>query len=327
MTAVARTARTGRKARRGRHGARPMRMVRVGVALALTGMAMAMPLLLPLLLPDTTTPATTADGTGPDTALLDKAKAYDRRLLSGGTDMVGETVDPFTTVDGQPAYETDTDYQNQLGRGDRMGTIRIPAISVDLPIGHGTSPHLLDTAAGHLYGTTLPTGDEGNSVLAAHRGLNTRLLFRRLGELRPGDLIWTSTAGADTAWKVTGTWKVDPGSRQEREAIAVTPGHSWLTLYTCDPPGLNTRRLIVRAERTDAPAPSGVDAWRADPWRMGVTIATLAAATVAVSAATVRALRRRHAHGRGRARRRHATTPPSPSTLTPLNPPRERNGT
>ena len=36
--------------------------------------------------------------------------------------MVGETSDPFTTVDCQPAYQSDTDYQSQLGKDDRMGT-------------------------------------------------------------------------------------------------------------------------------------------------------------------------------------------------------------
>lgn len=279
----------------------------------LAGMATVLLPLLPALAPTTGGTVDTAT-TRVDQATLDKAHAYDRKLLTeGGPALVGEMADPFATgTDGRPAYESDTDYQSQLGQGDMMARIRIPTISVDLPIGHGASPHLLDTAAGHLYGTTLPVGDEGNTVIAAHRGLDTRMLFRRAGELEPGDLIWTMAAGTTTAWKVTETWTVQPGSTEEKQATAVTGGHAWLTLYTCDPPGLNTRRLIVRAEKTTTAGtqspPDGWAAWWADPWKRMATITTGAGLTAGLTMWAIHRRHRKQARSRGLARRRHAPT-------------------
>lgn len=281
--------------------------------------------LLPALAPTTGGTAGTAT-TRVDQAALTRAHAYDRRLLTeGGPALVGEMADPFTTgTDGQPAYESDTDYQSQLGKGDTMARIRIPTISVDLPIGHGASPHLLDTSAGHLYGTTLPVGDEGNTVIAAHRGLDTRMLFRRAGELEPGDLIWTMAAGTTTAWKVTESWTVQPGSTEERAATAVTGGHAWLTLYTCDPPGLNTRRLIVRAEKTTTAdtqsPPDGWAAWWADPWKRMATITAGTATTAGATMWAIHRRRRKQARSRGLARRRHAPTRTARATATTDDP-------
>ena len=53
-----------------------------------------------------------------------------------------------------------------------MGYITIPRIGVELPIYHGTSDAVLQVAAGHLEGTSLPVGGEStHAVISAHRGL------------------------------------------------------------------------------------------------------------------------------------------------------------
>lgn len=186
---------------------------------------------------------------GEDTAMLARAARYDARLLrDGGSTAVGEAADPFSGTDA-PAWRSDGDYLGQLGAGDAMARIRMPSIGVDLPIGHGTSAGTLEQGAGHIHGTTLPVGDPGNSVVAAHRGLDVRLLFYRVGELEKGDMIYTDAGGRTVAWQVDRLWTVDPGSKAERRALRGDGAHTLLTLYTCDPPGLNTRRLIVRAHR------------------------------------------------------------------------------
>jgi sortase A len=183
-----------------------------------------------------------------DTDMFDRASAYDNRLLQDPTIATGEAPDPFTDSP-QPAYESDTDYQSQLGMGDSMASIRIPKIGVDLNIGHGTGAGTLTHGAGHVYGTTLPVGDPGNSVIAAHRGLGVSLLFYRLGELGVGDMVYTQAGARSVAWRVVRILRVDPGSMQEHEALQADASHTLLTLYTCDPPGLNTRRLLVVCER------------------------------------------------------------------------------
>ena len=53
-----------------------------------------------------------------------------------------------------------------------MGYITIEKIGVELPIYHGTSDGVLQIAAGHLEGTSLPVGGEStHAVISAHRGL------------------------------------------------------------------------------------------------------------------------------------------------------------
>lgn len=76
-----------------------------------------------------------------------------------------------------------------------------------------------------------------------------RLLFYRVGEPGRDDMIYTDAGGRTVAWRVDRRYTVDPGSKAEWRALEADGDHTLLTLYTCDPPGLNTRRLIVRAHR------------------------------------------------------------------------------
>lgn len=251
-----------------------------GVALMIVGaLLLSSPLLAMLAItydPGTWVPAD-ADT---NKTMLAAAARYDRALLSnGGPTTVGEAADPFSGSDA-PAWKSDGEYLNQLGAGDAMARIRIPSIGIDLPIGHGTSAGTLEQGAGHIHGTTLPVGDPGNSVVAAHRGLGVRLLFYRVGELGRGDMIYTDAGGRTIAWRVDRRWTVDPGSKAERRALEPDGSRTLLTLYTCDPPGLNTRRLIVRAHRVPYDdgarrAERTVDVKGAFAWLALATILTL----------------------------------------------------
>lgn len=225
------------------------RLTVLGVACSLMGaLLLLMPALTLCAQMPRTPQAAGVESLAQDTGMLDRASAYDNRLLQDPTIATGEAPDPFTDSP-QPAYESDTDYQSQLGMGDTMASIRIPKIGVDLNIGHGTGAGTLTHGAGHVYGTTLPVGDPGNSVIAAHRGLGVSLLFYRLGELGVGDMVYTQAGARSVAWRVVRILRVDPGSMQEHEALQADASHTLLTLYTCDPPGLNTRRLLVVCER------------------------------------------------------------------------------
>lgn len=270
------------------------RMAIMGIILVLAGLCV---LLLPLALSIGGRPAHAA--TLPDdmdTAALSEARSYDRALADAGAATVGEAPDMFST-DRRPAYAADAVYQRQLGEGMRMASILIPSIGVDMPIGHGTGSTTLDTQAGHVYGTTLPIGDPGNAVVAAHRGLGARLLFYRLGELVVGDMVYTEAAGLTVAWKVDFVTRVDPGSPDERDLLRSDAGHVRLTLYTCDPPGLNTRRLIVRAHRVPYDS-HAMASTRADPWEPTIVTAMAALATVTiVTASSPRTPRMRHCSG------------------------------
>lgn len=152
-------------------------------------------------------------------------------------------------------YSSKTDYDDQylklpVEENEQICTLIIPKINVNLPVGHGTSDELLQTMAGHLYGTSLPVG--GNSthaVIAAHSGLRTSELFSRLDELEIGDEINVRILGEQYTYKVNQIKIVLPDECDQY--LQIVPDKDLITLYTCTPYGINTHRLLVQAERTD----------------------------------------------------------------------------
>ena len=69
-----------------------------------------------------------------------------------------------------------------------MGTVEIPKIKITLPIFHGTDEEVLEKAAGHLEGSSLPVGGENtHAVITAHRGLPSAALFTDLDKMKKGD--------------------------------------------------------------------------------------------------------------------------------------------
>lgn len=173
------------------------------------------------------------------TRMIGQAKAYNRRLAEGKTAASG--------VLGDDSSENDKDYMGQLSVHGVMGYIEIPKISVDLPIRHGTSSAVLGSGVGHLYGTSLPVGGEStNSVLAAHRGVPSAVLFTRLDEMKKGDYFYIHVLGKTLAYKVNAIWTVDPDDIRH---YGITPGKDYVTILTCTPYGVNTQRLLVRGTR------------------------------------------------------------------------------
>lgn len=94
------------------------------------------------------------------------AKRYNRKIAASEQTVLGEAEDPFTSTAGgshasgkDSLAAKDNEYQSLLDSGDGvMGTIRVPKVSIKLPIYHGTSDAALASGAGHLYGTSLPVG-------------------------------------------------------------------------------------------------------------------------------------------------------------------------
>lgn len=137
---------------------------------------------------------------------------------------------------------------NIAGNG-MMGYIHIPRISLELPIYHGTSEAVLNTAVGHLEGTSLPVGGKGNHcVLSAHRGLPSAKLFTYLDKLAEGDTFTIIVLDRLLTYEVDQIRIVDPGDVGELEP---KDGEDYVTLLTCTPYGINTQRLLVRGHRID----------------------------------------------------------------------------
>lgn len=170
-----------------------------------------------------------------------RADAYNAALAGKGVP------DAFALI----SPDEDADYLSQLSlSGDGvMAYIRIPRISVDLPIFHGTSAQVLERGVGHLQGSALPVGGaDTHCVLSAHRGLPSAALFTDLDMLQPGDHFYIYVLDRVLAYEVDQILTVEPDHTQD---LDVVPGEDLVTLVTCTPYGVNTHRLLVRGHRVE----------------------------------------------------------------------------
>ena len=137
---------------------------------------------------------------------------------------------------------------NLSGNG-MMGYVKIPKISQELPVYHGTSESVLAIAAGHFEGSSLPVGGiDTHSVVSAHRGLPTATLFTYLDRMEIGDTFYFKILDREITYEVDQIRIVEP---YELELIQIEPGGDYCTLLTCTPYGINTQRLLVRGQRLD----------------------------------------------------------------------------
>ena len=146
-----------------------------------------------------------------------------------------------------------TDYADTLditGTGI-MGYITISKIGVELPIYHGTSDSVLQIAAGHLEGTSLPVGGAStHAVISAHRGLPSAKLFTNLDQLEVGDTFTITVLDRVLTYEVD---KISIVLPTETDELKIAEGKDYVTLMTCTPYGINTHRLLVRGHRVETP--------------------------------------------------------------------------
>ncbi len=147
--------------------------------------------------------------------------------------------------------ELDDEYYSTLDvNGDgMMGYITIEKIKVQLPIYHGTSDKVLNSAVGHLEGSSLPIGGEStHSVLSAHRGLPSAKLFTNLDKVVVGDIFTITILDRTFTYQVDQVLIVLPDKIEE---LYVKEGEDFCTLVTCTPYGINTHRMLVRGTRIE----------------------------------------------------------------------------
>lgn len=130
-----------------------------------------------------------------------------------------------------------------------IGYVSISKIDVELPIYHGTSDTVLNTAVGHLEGSSLPIGGESrHAVLSAHRGLPSAKLFTNLDKMEVGDIFTITVLNQVLTYEVDQILIVEP---TQLESLNVVEGEDYCTLLTCTPYGVNTHRLLVRGHRIE----------------------------------------------------------------------------
>ena len=130
-------------------------------------------------------------------AQWERAHAYNASLLP--------SILPDSFAVAAASEEPDQEYNGlpECGRGRMMGTVEIPKISINLPIYHTTSEEVLEKAAGHLEGSSLPAGGENtHAVISAHRGLPSASLFTDLDKLEEGDHFFLHILDDTLAYEV-----------------------------------------------------------------------------------------------------------------------------
>ena len=174
-----------------------------------------------------------------------QAHAYNDALSAGA---VLEANNHVPTGAGSSS-DNSLSYASILKANDEglMARLKIPSISLDLPVYHGTADDTLLKGLGHLEGTSLPVGGEGTrSVITGHRGLAEATMFTHLDKVKDGDSLIIEVFGEVLTYRVTSTKVVEP---EETEALRTEAGKDLLTLVTCTPLGINTHRILLTGER------------------------------------------------------------------------------
>ena len=174
---------------------------------------------------------------------MEKARAYNEALLPA--------ILPDSFAVAASSEEPDREYMSCLNlTGDgMMGYVEIPKINIKIPVYHTVSTEILEKAAGHLEGSSLPTGGEStHAVISAHRGLPSASLFTDLDKMEDGDHFLLYILDDILCYEVDKISVVDP---EDTKDLVVEEGKDFVTLLTCTPYGVNTQRLLVRGHRVD----------------------------------------------------------------------------
>jgi sortase A len=172
-------------------------------------------------------PSEESDGTGVGPAPLPEATATRKPEVAPA-----DTPQPTATATIDPQLLLPT-------------RLRIPVMFLDSQV-HEVTINLGEWEVsamdiGHHEGTGNP-GQPGNVVLAGHRDVNSAL-FRELDRLTPGDEVFVSNELGEYRYVVQDVFEVSPGDSWVMEPTS----DKRVTLITCTPIGLATRRLIVVA--------------------------------------------------------------------------------
>lgn len=163
----------------------------------------------------------------------------------------------FADVFGEKSKDSENSEYNRvlnMNNDGIMGYISIPEINIKLAIYHGTSDDVLQTGVGHINGSKLPIGGEStHCVLAAHRGLPRAELFTDIDQLQTGDKFYLHILDKVLAYEVDQILPmVDKDDHQTlQNALSITEGQDYVSLFTCTPYGVNSHRLIVRGHRVE----------------------------------------------------------------------------
>ena len=187
-------------------------------------------------------------------AQMERSGEIDYKEQWSKADAYNQSLKPSILPDSFAVAEAEEDNKEyfsclNLTKDGMMGSVEIPKIDIKIPVFHTTEDEVLEKAAGHLQGSSLPVGGEGtHTVISAHRGLPSASLFTDLDKLAEGDHFLLHILDETLCYQVDLITVAKP---DETGALSVEEGEDLATLLTCTPYGINSHRLLVRGHRVD----------------------------------------------------------------------------
>ena len=111
---------------------------------------------------------------------------------------------------------------------EQYATLKVKKIGVNAPIYFGATDEIIQKGVGHDSGSYF-AGENGTIIMCEHDYLNN---FKRLGELKNGDIIEIKTDYGDFYYEVYDEQVV---LETETDKLPIQKGEEILMLYTCYP--------------------------------------------------------------------------------------------
>lgn len=148
---------------------------------------------------------------------------------------------------GSDPFSGSTDKEHVVLKDHLIGTISISKINVHIPLFDTTNEETLNYGATVLQGTSFPLGGKGtHSVISAHRGLASRMLFTNLNHVKKNDTFVLTVFHKKLAYKVS---KIEVVKPEDYQGLQIEPDKDLVTLITCTPYMINSHRLLVTGYR------------------------------------------------------------------------------
>jgi sortase A len=152
-----------------------------------------------------------------------------------------------TTAEPQPVAPTETVNEPKpiVENIKVMGTITIPKIDLKMAILDGITESNLNRGAAWMSESGV-IGQNGNAVIAGHRGYTRGRLFNRLDEIVINDTFTIKTKEGSYNYVVYDVQIVLP---TETSVLSQPRNKEIVTLITCTPLFKSTHRIIIKAKR------------------------------------------------------------------------------
>ncbi|PIR82184.1 class F sortase [Candidatus Kaiserbacteria bacterium CG10_big_fil_rev_8_21_14_0_10_59_10] len=200
-------------------------------------------------------------------------EAHEKNDAFGLIRFVTETATPFSGAQGasraERPFRARPAASERNGASEAMGTaqpmrLQIPHIRVDAPVvrvgingvGNMATPSSFSEVGWYRHGPR--PGEPGSAVLAGHvdNALGFPGVFKRLGELREGDVLYITVADGTALRFVVASVETHPYNDAPTNEIFSTGGAPRVTLITCAGSWLRSAgtydtRLVVTAYLAD----------------------------------------------------------------------------